>query len=119
MFKILKELFTWWNRQTLGTRITTFIFGKFVGKDEFGNKYYQDKNNKRWIIYNGEIEATNIPQEWYSWMHHTKNKIENERYLKKFDWQRKHLPNKTGTDKAYNPNKNKNATKKKYNTWKN
>ena len=46
MLTIFKELFTWWNRQTLGTRIQTALFGKLVGEDEFGNKYYQNKSGK-------------------------------------------------------------------------
>ena len=28
-----------------------------------------------------------------------------------------HLSNQTGTDKAYNPQKNQDVNKKKYNTW--
>tara|TARA_B100000886_G_C20161868_1_gene382397 strand:+ start:63 stop:422 length:360 start_codon:yes stop_codon:yes gene_type:complete len=119
MLTIFKELFIWWNRQTLGTRIHTFIFGKIVGKDHLGNKYYQDKNGKRWVIYSKEIEATNIPLEWYSWMHYTNNKLEKTHDFKKYHWQKDHKPNLTGTNKAYNPNKNKNASKKKYTTWKN
>ena len=118
MLTILKQIFTWWNSQTLGTRITTFFYGKLIGKDEFGNKYYQDKNNKRWVIYKNEIEATKIPQEWYSWIHHLNNKLENNREFKKFVWQKKHSPNLTGTDKAYSPNKNKDAAQKKYKSWK-
>ena len=77
MLTIIKEIFTWWNRQTLGTRIFTTFFGKFVGKDEYGNKYYESKKGRRWVIYNGEVEASKIPNEWYSWIHFTKNKIEN------------------------------------------
>ena len=40
MINFFKQLFTWWNKQTLGTFIYTLLFGKFVGSDEFGNKYY-------------------------------------------------------------------------------
>ena len=77
MLTILKQIFVWWNQQTLGTGIYTLFYGKFVGKDEFGNKYYErKKKNKRWVIYNGEIDASKISNEWYSWMHFTKNKIE-------------------------------------------
>ena len=118
MFDFIKELFIWWNRQTLGTRIHTLLHGKLVGKDVHGNSYYTDKKGKRWVIYFGEIEATKIPQEWYSWIHHTKNIIENSHELKKFDWQKDHLPNQTGTKKAYNPKKGNDASKKKYKSWK-
>ena len=117
MLTVLKEIFTWWNRQTLGTRINTFLFGKFVGKDSLGNKYYENKSGKRWVIYNGEVEATKIPNEWYSWIHYTNNKIENLHNLKKYKWQKKHLSNQTGSDESYHPKKNKNAVEKKYKTW--
>ena len=118
MLTLIKEIFTWWNHQTLGTRIQTLFFGRLVGKDHLGNKYYESKNGKRWVIYNGEVEPTKIPDEWYSWMHFTKNKIENSHDLKKYKWQKEHLTNQTGTDKSYHPNKNKNALNKKYKSWK-
>ena len=118
MLNLLKEIFTWWNRQTFGTRVNTFIFGKLVGTDHLGNKYYTDRNGRRWVIYKNEIEATTIPQEWYSWIHFTKNQIENINKLDKYHWQKEHQSNNTGTDRAYNPEKNKNAIKKKYTTWK-
>ncbi len=120
MLTFIKEIFTWWNRQTLGTRLQTIFSGKLVGEDEFGNKYYENKKKtKRWVIYNGEIEATKIPIEWYSWMHSIKNKIEETHELKKYNWQKSHTSNQTGTEKAYNPQKNQNATKKKYKSWNN
>ena len=34
--------------------------------------------------------------------------------LKKYKWQKEHLPNQTGTENAYHPKNNKNAVKKKY-----
>ena len=118
MLTIIKEIFTCWNHQTFGTRITIFLFGKFAGKDDLGNKYYETKKGKRFVIYNGEVDASKIPNEWYSWMHFTPNKIENSHELEKFIWQKPHKPNLTGTDEAYYPNKNKNGIKKKYTSWK-
>ena len=64
MLTFFKQIFVWWNQQTLGTRIQTFFYGKFVGEDSFGNKYDESKSCKRWVIYNGEIEASKIPNEW-------------------------------------------------------
>ena len=40
MTSFLKQIFTWWNRQTVGTFLYTLFTGKFVGTDEFDNKYY-------------------------------------------------------------------------------
>ena len=118
MLTLFKEVFTWWNHQTFGTRLSVLFFGKFVGKDTFGNKYYQTKKGKRFIIYNGEVDASKIPNEWYSWMHFTPNKIEKTHDLEKYDWQKPHQYNLTGTDEAYYPNKNKDGVKKKYSSWK-
>ncbi len=118
MLTIFKEIFTWWNQQTLGTRIQTIISGKYIGKDNLGNKYYESKSGKRWVIYNGEVEASKIPNEWYCWIHYINNRIENLHDFKKYDWQKDHLPNQTGSENSYSPKKNKNALKKKYNSWK-
>ena len=41
----LKQIFTWWHRQTLGTFLYTIFAGRFVAEDEFGNKYYSNKLN--------------------------------------------------------------------------
>ena len=71
----LKIFFTWWNKQTFGTFLKTLFFGKYVGKDEFGNKYYKSKKDERWVIYSSNIEATKITSEWFMWMHHTVDKI--------------------------------------------
>ena len=39
----LLQLFTWWNGQTLNTRVYTALHGELVGEDEFGNLYYRSK----------------------------------------------------------------------------
>ena len=117
MLTLFKKIFTWWNQDTIGTKIKTFLFGKLVGKDSFGNKYYESKKGKRWVIYSNEIDASKIPVEWYSWIHFTPNKIEKIHDLKKHSWQKTHQPNLTGTDKAYYPYKKKNVGKKKYKAW--
>ena len=115
----LNIIFTWWNRQTMGTFLKTLFFGIYVGKDDFGNKYYRSKNNERWVIYSKNIEATRITSNWYLWIHHTVDKIPEKEDNKKFAWQKKHLENQTGTQNSYKPIKiKKNNIKKKYETWK-
>jgi NADH:ubiquinone oxidoreductase subunit len=114
----LKLIFTWWNNQTLGTFLKTVFFGKYVGSDEYGNKYYKSKKNERWVIYSTNIEATKISSDWYLWMHHTIDKIPDQKE-KKFKWQKKHLENQTGTSNSFKSVKiSKKNIKKKYETWK-
>ena len=119
MLTLFKKIFIWWNQDTLGTRLQTIFFGKLVGSDEFGNKYYESKNGKRWVVYFDNVDASKIPVEWYSWMHFTSNKIEKSHELKKYEWQKPHQSNLTGTEEAYYPNQNSdNDLNKKYKSWK-
>jgi len=116
----IKSLFTWWNRQTIGTFIYTLISGKFVGADEFGNKYYSNSKGKRWVIYSDKIESSKIPPEWHLWIHFLSKNKPNES-IEKFKWQKRHQENLTGTIKAYKPEgslkRNPKKNMKKYETW--
>jgi len=101
---ILSQIFTWWNGQTLGTRLYTARHGEFVGEDEAGNRYYQaEAGKRRWVIYAKEAEASQVPPDWHGWLHHTYNAPPTEAPLKRQDWEKGHLPNLTGTEKAYRP----------------
>ena len=114
----MKQIFTWWNRQTFGTFLKTIFLGRLVGKDKYGNKYYQSKKDERWVVYSKNIEATKITSDWYLWMHHTISKIPDNKAIK-YSWQKKHLENQTGTSNSYKPVKiSKSNIKKKYETWK-
>ena len=84
----LNIIFTWWHKQTFGTFLKTLFYGTYVGKDGFGNKYYQSKKNERWVIYSKNIEATKITSDWYLWIHHTVDKIPAEKDQKKYLWQK-------------------------------
>ena len=119
MKNLFKNIFIWWNQKTIGTMLYTFVYGKFKGIDERGNRYYESKKGKRWVIYSDEVDASKIPVEWYSWIHFMPNKIEKKHDLKKYEWQKPHQPNLTGTESAYYPNKNKDVSEKKYKSWKN
>ena len=115
----LKLIFTWWNKQTLGTFLKTLFFGTYVGKDDSGNKYYKSKKNERWVIYSNTIEATKITSDWYLWIHHTIDKIPMENDKKKYSWQKNHLENQSGTENSYKPIKiKKDSAQKRYETWK-
>ncbi len=98
----------------LGTLLFTVIFGKKVGVDEFGNKYYSTKafsksvgrygKDRRWVIFKGKAEASKIPPYWHGWMHYTVDQAPSQHDKnKKYSWQKPHLPNLTGTEYAYLP----------------
>jgi len=121
VINFLKQIFTWWHKQTLGTFIYTSLNGKLVGRDEFGNKYYSSSKNKRWVIYKDYVESSKIPPEWHLWIHSLTRNVPSES-IKKYSWQKKHQENLTGTTEAYRPEgslyseQKKNI--KKYETWK-
>ena len=122
MYSFLKQIFTWWHRQTVSTFIVTLFTGKFEGKDEFGNKYYSSAKGKRWIIYKNKVESSKIPPEWHLWIHFlTSHKPTNN--LIKHKWQKKHEENLTGTKNAYKPKGSLSSEStrsiKKYETWNN
>ena len=121
MTSFLKQIFTWWHKQTFGTFLYTLFTGKLIGSDEFGNKYYSNFKGKRWVVYNNNVEASKIPPDWHSWIHFTKvNKPTDDK--KKFSWQKPYEENLTGTNKAYKPegalDSGKKKSMKKYETWK-
>jgi NADH:ubiquinone oxidoreductase subunit len=110
MFNFLKQIFTWWNGQTMGTRFFTWRKGERVGEDELGNVYYRAPSKipssiaeRRWVIYNGLAEPSSIPAGWHGWMHHrTDVSPADEEYVPR-EWQKSHKSNATGTVDAYHP----------------
>ena len=118
----LKQIFTWWHKQTIGTFIYTLFTGKFSGEDEFGNKYYSNSKGKRWVIYKNVVESSKIPPEWYLWIHFLKRGVPTHD-IKKFSWQKKYKENLTGTKHAHRPEgsllSDTKKNMKKYETWKN
>ena len=54
MLTFIKQIFTWWNHETIGTKIYTIFFGKLVGTDIYGNKYYENKKKIKDGLYTTE-----------------------------------------------------------------
>ncbi len=94
----------------VGTLIYTWINGRQVGSDIFGNRYYEHKTRsnsdgrlKRWVIYRGMVEPSKVPPEWHAWLHYSIEEVPSESDKNSFSWQKLHLPNLTGTRYAYRP----------------
>ncbi|MDY8110644.1 NADH:ubiquinone oxidoreductase subunit NDUFA12 [Fulvimarina sp. 2208YS6-2-32] len=100
----LLQIFTWWNGQTLGTRFHTWRTGKKVGEDQYGNIYYTNADRtRRWVIYNGPVEASAIPSGWHGWMHHRVDTPPADEVYVPRSWEKPSEKNHTGTDEAYRP----------------
>lgn len=104
MKKFIEQWLTWWNGATIATLVLTRRRGQRVGEDDQGNVYYQTADgSRRWVIYNGEAEASRVGAEWHGWLHHTYQEPPTEAPMPRQPWEKPHLPNLTGTDLAYRP----------------
>lgn len=114
---------------SLGTSLYTWFYGNFVGKDQQGNKYYCNSKNfenfkfKRWVIYKDQIEASKVPSHWHAWLHKSIAEPPLD-YKHKYEWQKDHQENKTGTPNAYFPDSHPlsksykvDAIKDEYENW--
>lgn len=89
---------------TLGTRLMTWWKGRKVGQDDFGNRYYTERNgNRRWVIYAGEPDGSRVPPEWNAWLQHTTDTIPDADSARDYPWEGEHQPNLTGMPGAYHP----------------
>ena len=91
----------------IGTDLFTRLRGRGVGKDVFGNRYFEEKSTRggrrarRWVVYAGAVEASTVPPEWHAWLHYTVDAPLSE--AGRLPWQKPHLPNRTGTAFSYRP----------------
>lgn len=104
---IFKNIFTWWEGATFGTWVG--LRGKDkVGEDALGNVYWQggsDVNGipRRCVMYNGANDASRVPPEWFSWLHHQIDQAPDAALPAPRVWERPAEPNLTGTALAYRP----------------
>ena len=104
---VLARIFTWWNGATIGTSIG--LRGKVqVGSDSLGNLYYEggkDTNGqpRRWVIYAGANDASRVPPDWFSWLHHQIDDVPERALPPERAWQKPAEANLTGTSGAYRP----------------
>lgn len=93
----------------IGTLLFTWLKGKPVGTDSFGNRYYRAPSIKlhgserRWVLYRGQPEPSKVPPEWHAWLHHMTDAPLTEIAAQPKPWQKPHRPNLTGTQGAIFP----------------
>ena len=104
LLNTIKRVFTWWDDQTFGTQLWTWRKGVRVGEDQQGNIFYKNKDDsRRWVIFNGPIEASRIDPDWHGWLHRTWNEPPTDKPLVHRSWEKPHQENLTGTVAAYAP----------------
>ncbi len=100
------SIFTWWHGPGLGTRLVGWRTGVEVGRDAQGNVYYTarpGRRARRWVIYNGEPEASRVPPEWQLWLRKMIDTTPDEAPLRARVWEKPWVPNLTGTPQAHRP----------------
>ena len=70
--------------------------------DELPIHYKEKSGDRRWVIYEGEPEASKVPPEWNGWLHHTRDEAPLGT-RPPIPWERPHEANMTGTAAAYYP----------------
>ena len=106
---MLAKIFTWWNETTIGALFDIKRRSRFVGEDDYGNRYFEDRKasrgalHRRYVIYRGLAEPSKVPAEWHGWLHHTLSEPPTEAPLARKAWENDHKPNMTGTIFATRP----------------
>lgn len=97
--------FTWWNGASWGTAIFSRRHGLEAGTDAAGNHYFQHKQDpaRRWVIYNGDNDASRVPPDWQLWLRGTIDDIPEKSLPPARRFQQPPTPNMTGTMAAFRP----------------
>ena len=64
-----------------------------------------------------QVRAANANVHHNAWIHHLIKDVPTKAEFSKYEWQKDHQENKTGTKEAYSPNKYKLQTKADYESW--
>lgn len=92
------------------SNVTTLKQGRFVGRDQHGNEYYENYDyqhlQQRWVKFKEEYSynACQVPPEWHAWMHYLSDGAPHNADMPQ---PKAYLPtdeegwNKTGTPRQY------------------
>ena len=89
----------------IATILYSFLYGKKVGEDNQGNRFFIHKKNKkkRWVLYKEQIDPTNLEVKWQIWLTETNKDKEVNTNNRSFKWQKNKKANLTGTLDSYHP----------------
>ncbi|ETW84452.1 hypothetical protein HETIRDRAFT_381995 [Heterobasidion irregulare TC 32-1] len=112
----------WWHQMQY---IGDVKAGIFMGKDQFGNRYFENLNGEqevpgrhRWVDFaQHDNNATQVPAEWHAWLSHIRKEVPPEDKVMQAvspPWKAPWIENLTGTRGAY---RSYNTAKPKIETW--
>ena len=93
--------FTWWNGASWGTMLYGPRGMAQMGTDTLGNVYYEGGKDgsgrvRRWVIYEGANDASRVPPEWFSWLHHHIDDVPDRAMPPVRAWQKSAVPGGQG-----------------------
>ncbi|KAJ3402119.1 NADH dehydrogenase 1 alpha subcomplex subunit 12 ndufa12/DAP13 [Chytriomyces hyalinus] len=93
--------------------------GTLVGKDQFGNEYYENRmdvmGRDRWVLYDKwNYDATQVPPEWHQWLSRFTDDLPSETTIPKPFYTTESTENYTGTTAAF---KSYSTVKTKVSAW--
>ncbi|KAI9329256.1 NADH ubiquinone oxidoreductase subunit NDUFA12-domain-containing protein [Obelidium mucronatum] len=93
--------------------------GTLVGKDQFGNEYYENRQDMmgrdRWVLYDKwNYDATQVPPEWHQWLSRFTDDIPSEKTIPKPFYTTTSVENFTGSSGAF---KTYSTVKPKISAW--
>ena len=90
---------------SVGTILYSFLFGKMIGKDKIGNKFFIHRKikGKKWVLYKKNIDPTALEVKWQIWLTNTDMNSVNISEEKNYAWQKTKKANLTGTINSYHP----------------
>ena len=109
----------------LVNKIFSIFFGTKVGKDQFGNTFYESiklsrhfNRNMRWVVYKGIPEATKIQVDWYCWLNYQSKQLPTESRLKTYICSKSRKINLTESNKQPSLSIGVSKSHKIYTSWK-
>jgi len=109
--------------QLIISEVKTFCkLAQFIGKDVFGNKYYESSNkwfgrnklnSQRWVVYKGYADGSKVSPDWHAWLHQVVKRKPAMQNKKDSSF----VPNLTGTPYKDKPKFQEKRKKGGYQSW--
>ena len=100
---LFANAFTWWNGASWGTSLMSRRHGAEAGRDEAGNVYFKHRDDpaRRWVIYAGANDSSQIPPGWNAWLRGTIEDVPEKSLPPRRPFEQEPQPNLTGTPEVY------------------